>query len=99
MSARTKLVDKLESVDNFLAWTYRIALILESNDLARFINENVPKPAYATTKAKYRKDIVRATRIIADSIKDHLIPQVASKNNPKEMFDALTRMYEGKNIN
>jgi hypothetical protein len=31
-------------------------------------------------------------------IKDHLIPQVASKNTPKEMFDALTRMHEGKNI-
>jgi DNA repair ATPase RecN len=24
---------------------------------------------------------------------------VASKKNPKEMFDSLTRMYEGKNIN
>jgi hypothetical protein len=41
----------------------------------------------------------RAKRIIANSIKDHLIPQVSSKNTPKEMFDALTRMYEGKNIN
>jgi hypothetical protein len=37
--------------------------------------------------------------IIADSIKDHLIPQVSSKDTPKEMFDALTRMYEGNNIN
>jgi hypothetical protein len=45
------------------------------------------------------KHTVRAKRIIADSIKDHLIPQVASKKTPKEMFDALTRMYEGKNIN
>jgi hypothetical protein len=43
--------------------------------------------------------MVRAKRIIADSIKDHLIPQVYSKNNPKDMFDSLTRMYEGKNIN
>jgi hypothetical protein len=24
---------------------------------------------------------------------------VSSKNTPKEMFDALTRMYEGRNIN
>jgi hypothetical protein len=38
-------------------------------------------------------------RIIADSINDHLIPQVSYKNTPKEMFDALTRMYEGNNIN
>jgi hypothetical protein len=41
-------------------------------------------------KAKHRKDMVRAKRIIADFIKDHLIPQVASKKTPKEMFDALT---------
>jgi hypothetical protein len=38
--------------------------------------------------------MVRAKRIIADSIKDHLIPQVASKKTPKEMFDALTRKEE-----
>ena len=43
--------------------------------------------------------MIRAKRIIADSIKDHLIPQVSSKYKPKEMFDALSRMYEGRNIN
>jgi hypothetical protein len=99
MSTSTKLVDMLEGVDNFCAWKYRIALILEENDLARFIKENVPEPVDAIAKAKYQKDMVRAKRIIADSIKDHLIPQVSSKNTPKEMFDALTRMYEGRNSN
>jgi hypothetical protein len=43
--------------------------------------------------------MIRAKIIIADSIKDHLIPQVSCKNTPKYIFDALTRMYEGKNIN
>jgi hypothetical protein len=43
--------------------------------------------------------MVRAKRIIADSIKDHSIPQVASENTQKEMFDSLTRLYEGRNIN
>jgi hypothetical protein len=99
MSASTKLVNKLEGVNNFFGWNYRIALILEENDLARFIKENVPELADATTKGKYRKDMVRAKRIIVDSIKDHLIPQVYSNNNPKEMFNSLTKMYEGNNIN
>jgi hypothetical protein len=99
MSTSTKLVDKLEGVDKFHAWKYRIALILEENDLARFIKENVPEYVDATTKEKYQKDMVRAKRIIAYSIKDHLIPQVASNNTPKEMFDGLTRVYEGRNIN
>jgi hypothetical protein len=32
-------------------------------------------------KEKYKKDMVRDKRIIVDSIKDHLVPQVFSKNN------------------
>ena len=99
MSTSTKLVDKLEGVENFCSWKYRIAIILEENDLAKFIKENVLEPEKDASKEKYKKDMIKAKRIIADSIKDHLIPQVSSKNTPKYMFDALTRMYEGKNIN
>ena len=43
--------------------------------------------------------MVMAKRIIDDSIKDHLIPQVSSLKTPKAMFDALTKLFEGKNIN
>jgi hypothetical protein len=99
MSASTKLVDKLEGVENFHAWNYRIRLILEENDLAKFIKENVMEPKEEAAKEKYKKDMIRAKRIIGDSIKDHLILQVSSKNTPKDMFDALTRMYENINQN
>ena len=43
--------------------------------------------------------MVKAKRIIADSIKDHLIPHVSSLKTPKEMFDSLTKLFKGKNIN
>jgi hypothetical protein len=99
MSASTKIVDKLEGVENFCFWRYIIGLILEENDLAKFIKENVPEPEEDATKGKNKKDMIRAKRIIADSIKDHLIPQVSSKDTPKYMFDSLTIMYDGKNIN
>jgi hypothetical protein len=59
----------------------------------------VLEPKEEATKEKYTKDMIRVKKIIACSIKDHLIPQVSSKNTQKDMFDALTRMYEGKNIN
>jgi hypothetical protein len=42
MSARTKLVDKLEGVEKFHAWKYRIGIILEENYLAIFVKEEVP---------------------------------------------------------
>jgi hypothetical protein len=83
MSASTKLVDNLEGVDNFHSWKYMIALIIEENDLAIFMKENVPKPTYDIAKAKYQKDMVRAKIIIVDSIKYHLIPQVSSNNTQK----------------
>jgi hypothetical protein len=99
MSASTKIVEKLESIDNFCAWKYRIGLILAENDLEKFIKEEVEEPEDVVEKVKHQKDSIRAQRIIADSIKDHLIPYVSSKKTLKEMFDALRKLYEGKNIN
>ena len=37
MSLSTKLDEKLEGVDNFRAWKYRVMLILEEHDLEGFI--------------------------------------------------------------
>jgi hypothetical protein len=59
----------------------------------------VSEPEDAVEKAKHQKGSIRAQRIIADSIKDHLIPYVLFKKTPKEMFDVLSKLYEGKNIN
>jgi hypothetical protein len=99
MSASTKIVEKLEGIDNFCAWKYRIGLILVENDLSISIKEEVKEPEDAVEKAKHQKDSIRPQRIIVDSIKDHLIPYVSSKETPKDMFDALRKLYEGKNIN
>ena len=74
-------------------------LVLEENDLEGFIEADIPEPEGDEDKAKHKKSLVKAKRIIADSIKDHLIPHVSSLNTPKQMFDALSRLYEGKNIN
>ena len=99
MAPSTKLEDKIEGIEMFLAWKYNIGLILQENDLNKYIKEEVAEPKEAEDKEKHKKDMLRAQRIIADSIKDHLIPQVLSKNTPKEMYDALSRMYERRNIN
>ena len=89
----------MEGIENLLAWKYRIGLILQENDIDKYVKEEVSEPEEDEAKEKHRKDMIRAQRIIANSIKDHLIPQVSSKKTPKEMYDALSRMYEGRNIN
>ena len=99
MYSSTKLDDKLEGIETFCSWKYIIGLILEENDLEKFIKGVVLDPEEYEAKENYKKGMIRAKRIIADSIKDHLIPQVSSKDISKEMFDALSGMYEGRNIN
>ena len=99
MKKNTKLDEKLEGVENFKACKYRIMLILQENDLERFVKEEVEEPEEAGAKSKYKKDMIIAKRIIADSIKDNLIPQVSLRETPKEMFDALSCLFEGRNIN
>ena len=53
----------------------------------------------AEAKSKYKKDTTKAKRIIVDSIKYNLILQVSSRRTPKEMFDGLSHLFEGRNIN
>ena len=48
-------------------------------------------------KSLHKKNLVK--RIIVDSIKDHLIPQVSSLKTPKEIFYSLTNIFEENNIN
>lgn len=83
MAPSTKLDEKLEGVDNFRAWKYRVMLVLEENDLEGFIETDILEPVEEETKAKHKKSPVKVKRIIADSIKDHLIPHVSSLNTPK----------------
>ena len=53
MSASTKIVEKLEGIEKFHAWKYRISLILAENDLSRFIKEEVEEPEDAIEKTKH----------------------------------------------
>ena len=83
MSHHTKLDEKLEGADNFRAWKYRISLVLEENELDSYINEEITVPEGDEAKALHKKKF----------------PQVSSIKTPKAMFDALTKLFEGKNIN
>ena len=44
MSPSTNLNDKLGGIEKFCAWKYRIGLIIEETDLAKFIKGVVLEP-------------------------------------------------------
>ena len=41
MAPSTKVKDKLEGIEKFRAWKYRIGLILRENDLEKYIKKNL----------------------------------------------------------
>ena len=43
MTLSTKLEDKLEGIENFLAWNYRIGIIIRDNGLEKYIKDEVPE--------------------------------------------------------
>ena len=99
MAPSTKIEDKLEGMGNFLAWKYRIGLILRENGFDKYIKDEILEPTEVESKEKHEHDLIKVMRIIVDYIKDHLIPEVSYKKTPKKMYDVLSRMYEGRNIN
>ena len=49
-------------------------------------------------EALHKKNLVKAKKIIVDSIMNHIVQQVSSLKTP-DIFDSLTKLFEGKNIN
>ena len=99
MSQHTKIDENIEGFDNLRDWKYRISLVLEENELNSYITKEVPVLEGDEAKALHKKKLVMDKRIIVYSIKDDIIPHVSSLKTPKAMFHALTKLFEGKNIN
>ena len=99
MTHHTHLDNKLGGASNFQTQKYRISLILEENDLDKYISKEVPNPEGDEAKCIHKKNLVKAKRIIVDSIKDHLIPHVSPFKTQKEVYYSLTKMFQGNNIN
>ena len=64
-----------------------ISLVLEGNGLDTYISRENLVVEGDEDKALHKKNLVKAKKIIVDSIMDHLIPQMSWLKTLKEMFD------------
>jgi hypothetical protein len=58
----------LDGADNFRSWKHRVLLILEENELLYHTKQALPEPKEEEAKAKFKKNEVKAKRILIDSI-------------------------------
>ena len=83
-----KVEDHLDGATNFISWKSRV-LILEENDLLKLVNEKVPEPEAEEDKSHTRRSDARARRIMVDSVRDHLVPQISQKKTSRKMFKTI----------
>ena len=80
--------DHIHGAKNFISWKSRV-LILEENDLLKLVNEKVSEPDVEEDKSHRRRSDARARRIMVDSVRNHLVPQISQKKTTMKMFKTL----------
>ena len=79
-----QLDDKLDEVDKFQAWKYMISL--KENELDTYMSRDIPVPEGDKAQALHKKNLVKAKKIIVDSITDQLVQQVYSLDTEDVWF-------------
>ena len=83
-----KIEDHLDGATNFISWKSRV-LILGENDLLKLVNEKVPEEDVEEDKSHWMKSDARARRILVNSLRDHLVPQILQTKTTMKMFKTL----------
>jgi len=83
----------LDGSSNYIAWKDSMEVVLEDNGLKDFIDQEVPKPIDATQLAEWKKCVVRASRIILEGVRDHIIVSLHGKETPHAMWKTLKDLY------
>jgi hypothetical protein len=103
MATGLRVEDKLDGAVNFGAWKESMILLLQESELWDIVETSTTNPMNvptdATLLAAYTKKSIKATRLILNAIKDHLIPHVIGKVNSYEMWESLTKLYQSTNEN
>jgi len=83
-----KVEDHLDGATNFISWKFRV-LILGENDPLKLVNEKVQEQNVEEDKSHWRKSDARARRILVNSVRDHLVPQILQTKTTMKMFKTL----------
>ncbi|XP_059066416.1 uncharacterized protein LOC131857724 [Cryptomeria japonica] len=90
-----KVEDRLEGTSNFTSWKFRVLIALEENDLLEFVEEkDLIEPEDQEEKLQFKKNVVKAKKILIDSVNDHLVPIISKMSNARDVFRTLEGMYE-----
>jgi hypothetical protein len=97
MSLRVE--DRLQAAQNYPTWKKRIIIILEVNDASEHVSDKAAAPTDVAKLVIWKKGEAKAKSLILDGIKDHVVPHLSGKVEAKDMWKALSDLYQNKNEN
>lgn len=72
-----------------------MSFLLDEHTLKTYIENVVYFPADADPLKKYKDEMAKEKKLIVDGVKDHVIYHIVRRGNAKEMWDALSMLYQG----
>jgi hypothetical protein len=76
-----------------------MTMILKVNDVSGHVSDKTTTPIGATQLVIWKKGEAKEKRLILDGIKDHVVPHLSGKADAKDMWKALSDLYQNKNEN
>ncbi len=76
MVTGVKVEYRLEGASNFNYCNSRVLISLEENALLEFMESGVPEPEDNAHKSQWKKNGIKARKIMIESVKDRLVPQI-----------------------
>jgi len=90
--------DRLDGASNFVIWKARILAVLDKNCIKDYVLKMVAVPVDVEPLKKYEEVQAKAKCMILDGVKDHVISHIVEKDIVREMWEALTTLYEGTSV-
>ena len=76
--------EKLYGSTNYNSWKARLIAILEENDLDDIVSNVIEEPTSNAGRLAYKRKQGKARRVIYDSIREALMPNITSLKIAKE---------------
>lgn len=86
----------MKGSSKLIAWKDYMEELLDGNGLLEYVKIDIPKLGSTDLHhlAQWKKDVVKARRIILEGVQDHIISNIHGKETPFAMWNALTEIFK-----
>ena len=97
MAMFLRIEEKLDGIPNYVVWKDKIQTVFEEAIVWDIVRQEVEPLTVAEELAELKKNNAKAKRILMDSLKDHVVPQVRGNTYAYQMWTTLITLYWSTN--